>query len=145
MRRQRQARERQDEASHHKTESRSQRGAVSSVPSWYKMVASISATLIRLAPPPSCFKVTCAYERPVSIPHVPGGSDLNPRFGDALPHFGSSLTTGGTAPSLCSPFSMLWKSRISEYIITFHVSTGRSASLKLQSKASSASGSSVSS
>ena len=33
--------------------------------------------------------------------------------------------------------------RISEYIITFHVSMGRSASLKLQSKVSSASGSSA--
>ena len=39
---------------------------------------------------------------------------------------------GGTAPSEgTSPFSMLWKSRISEYIITFQVSTGRSASLNL--------------
>lgn len=37
----------------------------------------------------------------------------------------------------------LWKSRISEYIMTFHVSTGRSASLKLQSNSSSATGSSV--
>jgi hypothetical protein len=33
--------------------------------------------------------------------------------------------------------------RISEYIMTFHVSTGRSASLKLQSNAAPASGSSV--
>lgn len=33
--------------------------------------------------------------------------------------------------------------RISEYIMTFHVSTGKSASLKLQSKTSAATGSSV--
>jgi len=50
---------------------------------------------------------------------------------------------GGTGPASCPGCSMLWKSKISEYIITFHVSTGRSASLKLQSKGSSASGSSV--